>query len=541
MFNPSLDLGNLPPAQKVRSLGWLYFSFLIMAGVAVAGWFWWPRGADTSQDVVGVVTRGDLVITVLDWGELESSKSVEVRCEVEGQRIKIIEIVPEGSQVKKDQIVVRFDTEEMTKAFQDQEIKLKQAEGKAKSTEEELKVNINKAESDVEKAKLALIIAELDRDKYLAPKGDYQSKVSDLNSKVSQATKELETATEKLNNYRMFVKRGFGTPEALRGHEYNLEQTKSRLESDISSLFVLENYEFKKQKADLESKARDTKRELQRTESTSKASVEKTKNELEAAQVTAKLEKRALERIKKQLDNCIIKAPQDGIVVYDRSRYWDPEAAIRPGGMVFYQQPIFKLPDLSKMKVKAKVHESQVKKVKMGQKVEIVVSSLANQMLHGTIQKVATLADSRGPWDERGVKEYITEVSIDDLPDSAGLKPGMTAEVRIHAGTHNNVLMVPVSAVSERDGKHYAYVQNKGFEKREVTVGESNEKFIVVKDGLKEGEKVALNARKRVTDEAKTAQVVSAPGQQPTPTTPAPAPASVTAQAPAAVKPAPGN
>ena len=38
--------------------------------------------------------------------------------------------------------------------------------------------------------------------------------------------------------------------------------------------------------------------------------------ELEAAQVTAKLERRALERIKKQLDSCIIKAPQDGIVVY---------------------------------------------------------------------------------------------------------------------------------------------------------------------------------------------------------------------------------
>jgi RND family efflux transporter MFP subunit len=205
--------------------------------------------------------------------------------------------------------------------------------------------------------------------------------------------------------------------------------------------------------------------------------------------------------------------------------------------MVYYQQPIFKLPDLSQMKVKAKVHESQVKKVKQGQPAEILVSSLPNQVLHGKILKIATLADSRGPWDDRGVKEYITEISIDDLPASAGLKPGMTAEVRIQAGTYKDVLMIPVSAVSERDGKHYVYAQNNGFEKRQVTVGESNEKFIEIKDGVKEGDKVALNTRKRLTDEAKASEAIAAPPKQPAATTPA---APVTAQA-AAAKTPPSN
>ena len=110
---------------------------------------------------------------------------------------------------------------------------------------------------------------------------------------------------------------------------------------------MLETFDFRKHKAEYESKAADAKREVIRAESTGKASVDKATTELEASQVTAKLERRALERIKKQLDNCIIKAPQDGIVVYDRARYWDPESGIRPGGMVHYQQVIFKLPDLT--------------------------------------------------------------------------------------------------------------------------------------------------------------------------------------------------
>jgi RND family efflux transporter MFP subunit len=519
VFQDNLDLASLPPPARRRNPGWLYLSFGVMALVALAGWYWWPRSTNGANDVLGAVTRGDLDVTVLDWGELESAKSVEVRCEVEGQRIKIIEIVPEGSAVKKDQVVVRFDTEELTKAFQDQEIKLKQAEGKALASEEELKVTINKAEGDVEKAKIAKIIAELDRDKYLDPQGDFQAKINEAKGKVAQATKGLEEATEKLENYRKFVKKGFGTPESLRQREAELEYSKHNLDSLKASLFVLENFDFRKHKAEYESKASDAKREVYRAESTGKASVEKAKSELEAAQVTAKLERRALERIKKQLDACVIKAPQDGIVVYDRARYWDPESGIRPGGMAHYQQVIFKLPDLSQMKVKAKVHESQVKKVQKGQKVEIMVSSLANQVIRGTVQTVATLADSRGPWDERGVKEYITEVSIDELPANAGLKPGMTAEVRIHCGTHKNVLMVPVAAVSERDGKHFAYLYAGNYDKREVTVGESNEKFIIIKDGLKEGDQVALNTRKRLIEEAKKTEDL-APGKEKQPTAP---------------------
>ena len=133
------------------------------------------------------------------------------------------------------------------------------------------------------------------------------------------------------------------------------------------------------------------------------------------------------------------------------------------------------------------------------------------------MQNVATLADSRGPWDERGVKEYITEVSIDECLRGR-TEAGHDRRGAHSRGTYKDVLMVPVAAVSERDGKHYVYVQNNGFEKREVKVGESNEKFIAIQDGVKEGDKVALNTRKRLADEAKQSGEA---GPAKTPTAPA--------------------
>lgn len=191
---------------------------------------------------------------------------------------------------------------------------------------------------------------------------------------------------------------------------------------------------------------------------TSQATVEKGKSELEAAEVTAKLEKASQDRIKKQLDNCIVKAPQEGIVVYSKDRYWDPASRVQAGAMIYYQQTIFSLPDLTKMQVSAKIHEAMVKKLKAGQLVDIKVDALPNVVIHGVVEKIATMADSRGYWDERAVKEYVTNIKITDLPSDGGLKPGMNAEVTIKVNTIPNVLMVPVQAVSEHKGKHYAYM-----------------------------------------------------------------------------------
>jgi hypothetical protein len=66
--------------------------------------------------------------------------------------------------------------------------------------------------------------------------------------------------------------------------------------------------------------------------------------------------------------------------------------------------------------------------------------------------------------------------------------------------------MVPVQAICEREGQHHAYVMLGSMaDKRSVTVGDNNEKFIIISKGLDEGDKVALNSRRRLAQEMKAA------------------------------------
>ena len=499
---------------------------LSAVGLLARRFIW--SGDVTSTEITALVKLGNLPIIVTEKGELESAKTVDARSEVEGS-VKIVSITAEGSNVKKGDVVVTFDMDQLNRDYANQEIKLRQAEGKAKACLGELEVAKNKAETDIAKAELDLTLANLDKRKYM--EGEYKVEVNEKQGLLSLAKKELQECEEKLDNYRKLGKKGFMSIEQVKVKESDVSSKRYAVDRDEAKLMVLQRFTKERQEAELTAKAIEANRALVRTKSSSQASVDKAATELESAQVTAKLEEATLERMKKQLKNCIVKAPQDGILVYSKDRYWDPSSKIQAGAMIQYQQTLFTLPDLTRMQVSAKIHEAMVKKLRPGQPVDIKVDADANRTFEGVVEKIATLADSRGYWDERAVKQYVTIVKMTNLPAGVELKPGMTAEVTIKVKTIPNCLMVPVQAVSQHKAKHYAYVLNSSnvVEKREVTVGETNDKYVVVETGLQQDEKVVLDARARLADETKHEEADGEPGEpaakeKPAAETPAPSP-----------------
>ena len=441
--------------------------------------------------------RGELVIPVNDKGELESAESVQVMCEVEGGG-KLVTILPEGTQVKKGAVVAKFDTDVLQKGINEQEVKWETAEGKLKAATSELEVQKNKAEGEIAKADLTLTLARLDRDAY--QKGEYQVEYDKRKGKLELAQKDLKEAEDGLEFSRGMVKKGFAQQEQLRSKELTVEGKRSAVNESKADLMVLETFTKVRKETELTAKAKDAERDLDRTRKSQDAATEKAANEVKAAQKTAEIEKKQLERLKAQMEKCEVKAPGDGIVIYFK-RPWDESSRIKPGAQLYFQQPIFNLPDLSQMKVKMKVHESVVKKVKAGLTATMKIDALPGQLLHGKVLSVATLAQEDG-WRGGGVKEYETIVSIDDLPAEAGLRPGMSADVRILVKTIPDALTVPVQAVTEVEGKHVCYVvSGDKVERREVTVGDANDQNIQVTDGLSEGEQVALDARSRAAAE----------------------------------------
>ena len=104
------------------------------------------------------------------------------------------------------------------------------------------------------------------------------------------------------------------------------------------------------------------------------------------------------------------------------------------------------------------------------------------------IGTVARLSPDR-PFDG---KRFDVVVDID--PNQADLRPDMTASVEIQIAQRADALLVPVNAIFDRDGLHVVHVVGtRTTETRRIDLGESNDVYVEVLGGLREGERVSLS------------------------------------------------
>jgi multidrug efflux pump subunit AcrA (membrane-fusion protein) len=183
----------------------------------------------------------------------------------------------------------------------------------------------------------------------------------------------------------------------------------------------------------------------------------------------------------------VIKAAKGGLVIYPSAAAWKRTPDITEGATVRKDHVLLLMPDLTKMQVKVGIHESIIERVRPGLK---AIVTLPDRTLEAEVTKVASVTRPAGWWTGNVVK-YDTVI---ELPSDEGLKPGMSAEVEVIMAVHKDVLTIPVAAVVETDKGAFCWVKTaEGTVRRVLELGDSNDVFIVVKAGLKEGEEVVLN------------------------------------------------
>jgi RND family efflux transporter MFP subunit len=473
-----------------------------MLGVAVLGGsalgLSYALLASPITPVTGTVTRATLSVLVTQRGELESSSTTDVCCEIEGCQNRIITALPEGTTVRQGQVVLTFDADRLKHYLECQQLKLSAAAEQALGAHYDLEAEKIRSAGELDRGETGSLLADLEARKFV--EGDYKIQVQGSQGEIELARSDLQERNDRLNTCRKRYRQGFGTLDELRAEETQYRQKAALLQKMETQLTVLEKYTRMKSEMQLRAGASDARRELELTRRTSALAVDRAQSQYEAAATVARLEKETLDRLRQQLDHCIVRAPHAGMVVYCRAPL--SNSPIAPGATICFQQPLFRLPDLARMQVKLDIDEAKIGKVRVGQKATIRVEASPDTLLHGTVARVAPLADF-APGSEGGLKEYTTIVQIDDLPRDAELRPGMTAEVTILVEEVADTLLVPVQAVAESQGGHVAYVIGPGgsVERRAIEATETNEKWVRILSGLQEGEAVALDARARLAAE----------------------------------------
>ncbi len=325
-------------------------------------------------------------------------------------------------------------------------------------------------------------ISELVPEGTYVQEGDFVASLdkSELSSKIQDAATELEKARSQYTQTRLDTSLTLREKRSqIESIEFDLKQKRVELaQSKFEPPATIQRIKLEIEKIEQNLEQTRDNYEIKKQQSEAKM--------IEAGASLAQEQKRykALIDLEKEFR---ITAPKKGMVIYKRS--WNGRKRQTGSSISPWDPGVAQLPDLSLMESRTYINEVDIRKVKVGQKVNIGLDAFPEARLNGTITSVANVGEEREDSDSK-VFEVLIEVSESD----STYRPGMTTSNEIIIQTIPEALQIPLEAVFTQNDTPYVYLRSGvSTQKQQVELGASNDEFVIVKAGLKEDAQVYLN------------------------------------------------
>ena len=401
--------------NRRRIIGGLVVVLVVAAIAGASGAF----GGGAAVDVpTTAVTRGEFIDYMQVRGEVKAVRSIPLTAPSSAGDLQILELAKNGTNVKKGDVVVRFDPVPVQRTLQEKQSELKQAEEEIGKAEATYRIQEQQAQTDLMKARYDVQRAELD-------------------TATHEFLPALEAEQKKLT--------AAGARERLEEAERTLEALRDIKNAEIGS---------RRQKRD------------------------KARLDVEHAQ--------------RQLGALELLTPVDGVVtIMPNWRACCPPPDFKPGDRAWPGQIIADVPDLATLRVTARLEEGERGRMQAGQPVIVRADAVPDRELTGRIDEISTLARiDFSNWPPQRNFDLIVQLDNTD----PRLRPGMNTTVRVAVDRVADAVLIPVRAVFEKNGRSVAYVAtaNGGWDERIVQVARRGQEQLVVRDGVKPDERVAL-------------------------------------------------
>lgn len=342
--------------------------------------------------------------------------------------------------------------------------------------------------------KVNQLLAKIDPESYVSTVQRGKAAVSGAKSRmaVSKSQKESSIAQKEqimvqLNN-------------AKKIHERNLQLLKDG---------IISQAEFDQSDANVEN--------LEANIRSAEASIRSAEESIKGAQYDVESAQATLNEFQTNLGRTTIKAPVSGII----SSLSVEQGERVVGTIQMTGTEMMRIANLRTMEVQVDVSENDIVRVALGQDVDIEVDAYLGETFKGKVTEIANsasnIATAGMSLNTDQVTNFLVKIRIDaDSYTSAGtrqkypFRPGMSASVDVYTKTVNDVLSVPIQAVTARekeeskeaDGSENKEKKDSDFNEivfvasgdtvimKTVTTGIQDDEFIQVLSGLELDEKI---------------------------------------------------
>ena len=193
----------------------------------------------------------------------------------------------------------------------------------------------------------------------------------------------------------------------------------------------------------------------------------------------------ALASARSRLEQATLRAPWDAVV---------SEIRVEAGQQVNSNTLAFEIVDETVVEVDGVVDEIDVLFVREGASASVTMDALAGQVIEGFVSEIAAAAES-----QQGVVSYPISIRV-EVPPGLSLPEGLSAVASVVIREDRGVLLVPLDAVYGSFEQPVVRVMNNGLvEERPVSLGNSDDFWIVVASGIDEGDRVIMQSQEART------------------------------------------
>ena len=202
----------------------------------------------------------------------------------------------------------------------------------------------------------------------------------------------------------------------------------------------------------------------------------------------------AVDRARLTLERFVLKAPAEGLIEYRQNRRTRQKVAagdqLRPG------TPIVGLPDLSRMKARTWVSETDITKVTLKQEVRLRLDAFPKFVFAGHITEISRIGRRKDKNDKS--KVFAVEVLLQESDPL--LRPGMTVSCEFLVADLDDALFVQSDCIHSDNGEFVLYVRRGwGIKRVPVSLGPRSNRTVVISGDVSAGDRVVRSVREGST------------------------------------------
>lgn len=450
-----------------------------------------------------VVRALPVELTVRQRGILECADAVPAVVHTEG---RILEIVKQGTPVRKGEKIFEIESSEPRTALEQREL----ARDRARLDLEILRSRLELVEYQ-ETERLQVTRAELDHAKLeeheeLGKPDSEEQRLLAIEKELAEL--DVQDALEECRQQRRLYERNFISLSLLQSFERRLENASAQLQEVERKIVLRRKGVTEERRIELRRAGERAEAAVARAEKEKERKLAEARAQCLAAEARIAAEQHALAKFTRQIEQAVTVADRDGTVKVRQYFDWRSGGKLRDrvaGDEVDPQDIIADVVNPEQMHVKLVVNEADFHVLRQGMPVRVALPAFPGKLFLGKVEQLGAIGRDRNLVDptarsggRSGITMFNAEISF--AGDGTAFQPGMSAMVEIIVAECSERLVVPRAAlVSAPDGGLCAF-RRTGAKASQVPVKGRllNEEYFCVEEGLSAGDAILLSPPRKL-------------------------------------------